>query len=78
MRFSEWFDTVRQDAAVAFRAFTCNPGFTATAVPTLALGMGASTAICRLINSAMLTRWTGAGALAPSSTFRSTMRPRST
>src|SRR5437870_10463327 len=42
------------DLKFAFRQLLKNPGFTAVAVLTLALGIGACTAIFSLINAAML------------------------
>ncbi len=42
------------DVRLAFRQFFKNPGFTAVAVISLALGIGANTAIFTLINSLML------------------------
>ena len=41
------------DLKFAFRQLLKNPGFTAVAVLTLALGIGANTAIFTLANSAL-------------------------
>lgn len=49
-------DEVGRDVRYAFRMFIKNPGFTATVVLTLALGIGANTAIFSLIDALML-RW---------------------
>src|SRR5262245_66683940 len=43
-----------RDASLSFRSFARNPGFTAVAVLSLALGIGANTAIFTLINAVFL------------------------
>ena len=49
-------DEVRGDARYALRTFARNKTFTATAIATLALGIGANTAIFSLFDALML-RW---------------------
>src|SRR5712691_5018370 len=46
-----WIERLRQDLAFAARLMWKTPGFTATAVLTLAIGVGASTAIFSQINA---------------------------
>src|SRR5260370_27806532 len=47
-------DEIRADLRLAFRALRNNPGFTAIAILSLALGIGANTAIIGLVDAVML------------------------
>ena len=53
-RILNWLDTGYRDAKYAFRMLACTPGFTAVAVLTLALGIGANTAIFTLLDQVLL------------------------
>ena len=51
---SVWLDAMRKDLVYALRTFRRNPMFTAAAVLTLALGIGANTALFTVINAALI------------------------
>ncbi|HYX00347.1 MAG TPA: ABC transporter permease, partial [Candidatus Elarobacter sp.] len=54
MSFGGWLDTILRDLKYTFRMLTRTPGFTAVAVLTLALGIGANTAIFTLLDQVLL------------------------
>jgi predicted permease len=54
LTFTDWLDTVLRDLKYTFRMLARTPGFTAVAVLTLALGIGANTAIFTLLDQVLL------------------------
>src|SRR5437867_11892798 len=54
MNFGGWLDTILRDLKYTFRMLARTPGFTAVAVLTLALGIGANTAIFTLLDQILL------------------------
>jgi predicted permease len=49
-----WLDRLHRDLRFGFRSLLESPGFTITAILTLALGMGANTAVFSVMNAVML------------------------
>ena len=49
-----WLDSLAQDVRYAVRSYAKVPSFTAVVLVTLALGIGASTAIFSMVNAILL------------------------
>jgi putative ABC transport system permease protein len=54
MRIRQWLEELQNDLVVAIRGLKGSPGFTAAAILTLALGIGANSAIFALADAALL------------------------
>ncbi len=54
MRVTEWLDELRDDVKFSFRQMRRSPAFTFVATLTLALGIGANSAIFALVDAALL------------------------
>ncbi len=53
-RRAAWWDAVAQDVRTALRSWRWQPAFTATVLLTLALGIGATTAVFTVVDAALL------------------------
>src|SRR5690242_8672537 len=51
---SRWLEDLRRDVRYALRIFRRSPGFAATAVVSLAVGIAAATGVFSLVNAALL------------------------
>ena len=54
MQLGHWFHELQQDAVIAFRQLRRSPGFAIVATVTLALGIGATTAVFAVVDAVML------------------------
>src|SRR5450755_2149001 len=54
MWISRWFDDLLKDIQIGSRGLVRNPGFTVVAVLTIALALGANTAIFSVIHTVLL------------------------